>query len=216
MHRLATRFLSLTLLATVLVGAAGFARAQTPEQLEALVQLYVPHPQGLLQQLDVAENLFDAGNIAASRHVFETLELAIVNRVGPGPNGISSSTAETLLVFTDSIIGALDAGPTDWWCDYDGDQYTVYWGVSYFAPNPYCYNDPLLGPDNDDNNPNVPGAGLQHWWRNCDGDSTWVDMGMAYTCPCPPGAGSCIWAANPVDPGFCPDTDDTDPTIGCD
>jgi hypothetical protein len=195
--------LSLTILATALAGAAGPARAQSLGQLkEDIIALDLASEQGMLHLIFVAEDFLDVGKIGQAIKPLNALAHVI-----DAESEIDSSTADALLSSIESVIDVLVAGPQQWWCDQDGDGYTVDGGVSYFAPSAYCSNDPGLGPDSDDNDAGV--NTLQHWWCNYDGDGYWVDMGMAYTAPSP----YCVSANE--DPGGCEDFDDNDPGIGC-
>ena len=203
MHRLAKRFLSFIPLAAALAGAAGPAKAQSLQQLaEDIVALNVSSEQAMLHLIIVTDTFIDNGKTGQAMKTLNALAHVIDSE-----SEIDSSTADALFVSIESIADALVAGPQQWWCDADADGYTVDAGESYFAPSAYCSNDPGLGPDSDDNDPNVPGASLQHWWCDYDGDGLFVDMGMAYTAPSP----YCF--ASSVDPGALPDSDDNDPYV---
>jgi hypothetical protein len=204
MHRLVKRFLSLTILATVLLAASGPARAQSLEQLqEDIIALDLASGQGMLHLIYVAEDRIDAGRSDLAIKALNALAHVIDKE-----SEIDNSTADALLSSIELSIDVLIADPQEWWCDQDGDGYTVYMGVSYFAPSVYCSNDPGLGLDSDDNDPNVPGSSLQEWWADYDGDGALVYLGSSYTAPTE------YAFASPVPPP-CLDIDDNDPFVGC-
>jgi hypothetical protein len=207
MDRFARRFLSFTILATVLAGAAGPARAQTLEELElAILELNLPQENGLLHQIDLADMFIDKEKINAAVGVLNGL----IAMIEANPF-IDTPVAEDLVSFTESVIDQVLVGPTDWYCDYDGDGYTVYAGVSYLPPDPYCSNDPGLGSDSDDFDPNVNGA-LKEWWCDYDQDGYYFYMGWSYTAPNP----YCV--EDPGDgypPGSGEDCYDFDPNHTC-
>jgi hypothetical protein len=104
----------------------------------------------------------------------------------------------------------------EWWCDYDGDGYTVSGGVSCTAPSPFCSESSGLGPDCNDNDPTATVA--KHWYYDCDLDGWGAPAGESCTPP------SCTPCQN-LFPPSCPrdnegsglDCDDFDNTIsgGC-
>jgi hypothetical protein len=196
MHRLAKRFLSFIPLAAALAVAAGPVRAQSLEQLkEDIVALEVASEQGMLHLIFVAEDFIDVGKIGQAIKPLNALAHVIVHE-----SEIDSSTAEALFDSIESVIDVLVTGPQQWWCDADADGYTVDGGVSYFAPSAYCSTDPGLGPDSDDNDPNVTGL-LKEWWCDYDGDHWTVYMGFSYLPPSE-------YCSN--DPQIGPDGDDND------
>lgn len=199
MHGLARRLSSFTILAAVMVAAAGPTRAQGLNQLrEDIIALDLASEQGMLHLITVAGDFLDAGKINTAIKPLNALAHVI------DQNGeIDSSTADALLSSIESVIDAVVAGPQQWWCDQDQDGYTVDAGVSYFAPSPYCSNDPGLGPDSNDNDPDVNGNLKKEWWCDYDGDYYTVYMGWFYTAP------SEYCYNNPLAGVECNDFDDT-------
>jgi len=151
MHRLAKRFLSFTMLAAVLAGAAGPASAQSFEQLaDKIDALDLPNEKGLLHLITSANILVDNGKLMAATHVLDAVATTIESQ-----GGIDPETVTDLIASVDAIIAVLEVGPQHWWCDYDGDGYTVYLGKFALPPSEYCHNSPLFGSDSDDNNPYI-------------------------------------------------------------
>ena len=120
------------------------------------------------------------------------------------PNGAQVYTSGGLLSRGNILIhDAADAvSPREWFCDNDGDGYTVSGDVSCAAPSPGCSDNPGLGADCDDNNPNITTGGA-HWWCDNDGDLYWMDYGFSCTAP----FGNCVT----TDPGDQIDYYDEDP-----
>jgi hypothetical protein len=205
MHRFARSLFFLTLLAGVLAIANAPARAQSLEQLKADINaLDLASEQGMLHLIYVAQDRLDAGRSDLAIKALNSLA-HVIDHAGE----IDNSTADDLLLSIELSIDVLIVGPQEWWCDHDGDGYTVYGGVSYFAPSAYCSNDPGFGHDIDDSNAGIPGAGLRQWWCDYDLDTKYVYVGSSYTAP----SENCV--AESFDPGGCPDLDDNDPAVQC-
>ena len=99
--------------------------------------------------------------------------------------------------------------PREWFCDYDGDGYTVSGGVSCTAPSPGCSESSGLGADCDDNDPDVTAGGTT-WYYDCDGDG--YDASSVFSCTAPPCTPCCPTQVHGS--GF--DCDDNDNTFQCD
>ena len=97
----------------------------------------------------------------------------------------------------------------EWWCDYDGDGYTVSGGVSCTAPSPFCSESSGLGADCDDNDPDVTAGGTE-WFYDCDGDGYWGST--VFSCTAPP----CTPCCPTQNGGAGPDCDDNDNAFTCD
>ena len=97
--------------------------------------------------------------------------------------------------------------PSEWFCDNDGDGYTVSAGVSCAAPSSSCSQNPGLGADCDDNNPIIT-TGSAHWWCDNDQDLYWGDYGFSCTAP----FGNCT-DIDPTGGGVYSDCDDNDPLV---
>ena len=105
-------------------------------------------------------------------------------------NGAQVYTSGGLLSGGNILIhdSANAVSPSEWFCDNDGDGYTVSAGVSCAAPSSSCSQNPGLGADCDDNNPNIT-TGVSHWWCDSDEDGYYADYG--FSCTAPVGFGSC-------------------------
>jgi hypothetical protein len=97
--------------------------------------------------------------------------------------------------------------PTEWFCDYDHDGYTVSAGFSCTAPSPDCSADPGLGTDCDDSNPTATVE--THWYYDCDNDGYYASVVFSCTPPCTPCCPTPVAGS-----GF--DCDDNDPGFTCD